>query len=183
METLIVRAERAAACRAPWAERGPVVMYWDMAAACLRRVRAEPPAVSAFLPLSPLIQCVGSAGVVVYFCCAWGGKGLPKEGEAFIAHLCELMPGLDRPTFDAAVAAFSAVTGCDVRGFGPSTYEVVLTLVPGLTRCEKIRAARACLILARRGEPRGAIEVAMEVLALSACPEGRAGNLAALLAG
>ena len=177
-----MRQQRTESCRAPWAQRAPVRRYWDMAAACLRLVRAEPPAVNAFLPLSPLCQCVGSAAVIVYFCCAWGGKGLPKEGKAFIRYLCRRLPDLDRPTFDAAFDVFCEVTGTDVRGFGPSTYEFVLCMGENLTQRQKIRAARHCLVWARQGDPRSAQQAATEIFTSSAAPEGRAGNLVALLA-
>ena len=180
MEDLLAREARTAACRAEWAGSAPVAEYWDQAALCLRRMRAEPGAICAFLPLSPLCRCPGSAAVVVYFCSSWGGKALPKEGKDLIEYLCGHIPGLDRPAFDAASVRFCAATGADVRAFGPSAYEYCLAWEPPPTKQQRVRAARECLIRAQTAEPRGPLAVATEIMEADGTSVGRAGNLVAL---
>ena len=183
MNDLIARETRTAKCRARLAGRAPDAKFWNHAARCLRLVRAESSAVNAFLPLSPLCQCAGSAAVVVYFCVSWGGKALHYDGKKLIEYLCAQIPGLNRVAFDAAESAFCAITGADVRAFGPSVYEYLLALSPRLTKRYRVWAARECLIRAQEpADPRGPLILASEIIQATASSVGLAGNLVGQLA-
>lgn len=185
MEALLRQEKRTAACRAEWAGRSAVAEHWDQATRCLRLVRAEPGAICAFLPLSPLCRSAGSAAVVVYFCVSWGGKALSAEGKDLIKYLCGAIPGLDRRQFDAALPGFCEATGTDVRAFGPSAYEYCLAWDPPPTKAQRTKAARECLIRAQTADLRGPFAVATDIIGMLGSKGGsvgKAGNLVALLA-